>query len=227
MFGRFKPVPFEPYGRRRRGLRIPGWLWLLLFGLAGGAAGVIWAQERWLPPRLSADASERLTAAFQQADADRTRLGVERDDLAAKLSAAQARTSELERSLADARAQVETLQRDLATAVEALPPDPRGGSVAVRAGRFSVRGDQLQWELVLSRAGGTRPIDAVLQLQPTGEAGRELGRAPAPQLFSIGAQRVLRGSAALGEGGRPNQVTVRILDRPGGQSLGMRVMLVQ
>src|SRR5438270_716687 len=39
MFGRSKPIVFDPYGRRRRGLRVPRWLVLLLLGGALGAGG--------------------------------------------------------------------------------------------------------------------------------------------------------------------------------------------
>ena len=54
MFGRSRPVVFNPYGRRRSRWRLPRWLVLLLLGAALGVAGVLLAQERYLPPRLSA-----------------------------------------------------------------------------------------------------------------------------------------------------------------------------
>ena len=60
MFGQFKPIAFEPYGRRRSRRLVPRWLVLLTLGAAIGAGGVVLVQERYLPPRLSADASAEL-----------------------------------------------------------------------------------------------------------------------------------------------------------------------
>src|SRR5439155_11951312 len=56
MFGQSKAVIFEPYGRRRSRRTVPRWLVLLLSGIVVGAGGVVFVQERYLPPRLSADA---------------------------------------------------------------------------------------------------------------------------------------------------------------------------
>ena len=59
MFGRSRPVIFNPYGRRRSRFRVPRWLVLLLVGAALGMAGVLAVQERWLPPRQIGRASCR------------------------------------------------------------------------------------------------------------------------------------------------------------------------
>ena len=69
MLGHSKPIPFDPYGSRRRSRkRFPGWLLLLLSGIAIGAGGVVYVQERHLPPRLSAAESTRLQDAYAKAD---------------------------------------------------------------------------------------------------------------------------------------------------------------
>ena len=229
MFGRFKPVPFEPYGRRRRGLRVPRWLWLLGFGLAAGAGGVIWAQEKWLPPRLSAAASAQLQASYSQAEAERARLAAELAETQRALRAAEAAKAEMAQQLAGSQASVERLRGDLRSAVAALPPDPRGGRIEVRAGQFSTRGNALAYEVVLTRDDGRRPMEAVLQLSLSGDdaRGADTSRTLAPVAFTIGAHEVLRGSVPLPDGLRPRQATVRVLDKPGGQALGMRVMLVR
>jgi hypothetical protein len=230
MFGRFKPVPFEPYGRRRSRWRLPRWLVLLLIGLIGGAAGVIYVQERHLPPRLSASESTRLKSAFEQADAERTQLRGQLEDTTAKLNAALAQS---ERAVADSQANqalVARLRADVGAAVAAMPPDPRGGSVEVRAGQFSARDGNLSYQVVLARPqGGGKPLDGTLQLVVTGdgERGAETAVTLKPVDVSISAHEVLRGSLPLPAGFKARQATIRVMTRGGGQQLGMRVMIVQ
>ena len=67
MLGQFKPVAYEPYGRRRSG--VPRWLVLLLIGIVLGVAGVVFVQERLMQPRLSVDASQRLRSALDRTSA--------------------------------------------------------------------------------------------------------------------------------------------------------------
>src|SRR5689334_6409085 len=81
-----KPIPFDPYGSSRRKRRgVPRWAVLLVLGIALGAGGVILVQERYLPPRLSADASTRLRESYQRADAERQRLQTELDATSRRL----------------------------------------------------------------------------------------------------------------------------------------------
>src|SRR4051794_10051903 len=74
MFGSSKPIPFDPYRRRRSRRGLPRWLVLILLGIVIGAGGVLYVQERHLPPRLSAYDSARLRESFERADAERQRL---------------------------------------------------------------------------------------------------------------------------------------------------------
>jgi hypothetical protein len=48
-----------------------------------------------------------------------------------------------------------------------------------------------------------------------------------PVDVSVGAHALVRGSLPLPDGVRARQVTVQVLDAPGGKTLGMRVMLVK
>lgn len=230
MFGRFKPVPFEPYGRRRSRWRLPRWLVLLLVGLVGGAAAVIYVQERHLPPRLSASESTRLKAAFEQADTERSQLRSQLAETTKRLDAALAQS---ERASAESQANqalVARLRADVGAAVAAMPPDPRGGSVEVRAGQFSARAGNLDYQVVLARpTGGSKPLDGTLQLVVTGdgERGAETAVTIKPIDVSLTAHEVLRGSVALPPGFKARQATVRVLARGSNQQLGMRVMIVQ
>lgn len=230
MLGTFKPVAFDPYGRRPR-RRVPRWLVLLLTGALGGAAAVLFVQEKYLPPRLSHSESTKLKADYAQADADRKRLG---DDLAGtrqRLDAALGENKTLADALAGSRKATESLKQDVNSLVAALPPDPRGGTVEVRAGRFGQEGSLLVYDVVVSRPrAGTKPLTGVMQLAATGDsaAGKPETTVNLPSVpMSVLAHETLRGSAKLPEGFRPKTVTISLLDREGGSLLGRRVMYVK
>ena len=132
--------------------------------------------------------------------------------------------------LAASRSRIEGLSADLAATVAALPPDPRGGAVEVRAGKFTVRGGNLVYDVVLARDRATaKPTTGVLQLQVVGVSakGPEATVALKPVPLSFSQHEVVRGSQPLPEGFRARETTVQVLDRPAGRSLGMRVMLVK
>jgi hypothetical protein len=230
MFGRSDQLVFRSYGRRRSRWRPPRWLVLLLAGTALGAGGVVWMQERYLPPRLSASASAELQRDFDQAERERQRLQGELGRVAKRLELALAEAKAAAEQLAGSRAAADRARDDLAATVALLPPDPRGGAVAVRAGRFVAQDGQLRYDLALTRDGPTgRPLAGILQLQMSGESARG---APAtveakPVALSLGSHELVRGSLPLPDGFRPRQTTVRVLDRATGQPVGMRVLLVQ
>ena len=227
MFGSSKPIPFDPYGRRRS-RRVPRWLVLLLLGIVLGAGAVLVVQERYLPPRLTAEASARLRDSFERADAERQRLQAE---LAATSDRLRGTLEENKRLATELGAEKETAQRlrqDIAALVASLPPDPRNTPVAVRAARFEVQGDTLAYNVVLSREhAGKNPFGGVLQLVVAGASGRAndtVTMAPVP--ISIGLYDTVRGSLALPQGFKPRQTTIQVLDKAGGKLLGMRVMNV-
>jgi hypothetical protein len=230
MFGRSKPVVLESYGHRRKRGRPPRWLVLLLGGVAVGVAGVLLVQERYLPPRLSARESTQLRTAYDSTEAERKRLQQALGDTERKLATTTAQNKALQDDLAGSRTRIERLSEDLATTVAALPPDPRGGTVEVRAGRFTVRGGALVYDVVLARErAGTKPTTGVLQLQVVGSSAKSPQATVAlkPVPVSITSHEVVRGSQPLPDGFKPREATVQVLDRPAGRSLGMRVMLVK
>ncbi len=230
MFASSKPVPFNPYGRRRSRWRLPRWAVLLLAGTVIGAGAVVYVQERHLPPRLSASESTQLHSAFAQADAERAQLKISLADTDRRLTAALAEKKALVDELADSRARAERLHDDLAVAVNALPADPRGGSVEVRAGRFTTQGGAMQYELVLTRErASAKALPGVLQLVVAGQSARgvETSVVLKPVAVSLGSMAVVRGSLPLPDGFKPRQATVQVLDKPAGRSLGMRVLAVR
>lgn len=230
MLSKFKPVAFDAYGRRRPRRRVPGWLWLLLIGIASGALGVIYVQERHLPPRLSSGEAARLMQSLAQTEAERERLSRELALTAGQLESALGEKKALTDDLAASRDTIAGLRADVAALVAALPPDPRGGEVAVRAARFAAADGQLSYDIILTRdGGGQRPINGVMQLVVAGDTAR--GSAATidlqPVALTLGSHGSLRGRQPLPQGFTPRQTTVRVLDRPGGRLLGQRVLLVR
>jgi hypothetical protein len=229
MLGSSKPVVLD-YGKRRSRWRPPRWLVLLLSGVALGGAGVVLLQERYLPPRLSAADTAQLRQSFAQADSDRQRLGGELNDATQKLNAALSEQKRLNDELAASRDTVARLRDDVSSLVAALPPDPRGGTVEVRAARFAVEGGALAYDVVLSRERvGAKPLSGVMQFVVAGDSGRnpEATVTLKPVAITVGRHETLRGSVALPDGFKPRQTTINVLDRPEGKLLGMRVMLVK
>lgn len=240
MSASFKPVAFDPYGRRRTRVRLPRWLMLLLLGVGVGAGGVIYVQQEHLPPRLTASASAELRAAFQEADGERQRLRAELADTSKKLQAALAEGEKAAGEASASRATVEQLRADIAELVEVLPPDPRGGAIEVRAAKFAARDGGLAYDVVLSRGAraGARPMAVTMQLVVSGEASRNgsVGGSgtstgsvvnPEPIAITVGSHESLRGHVQLPAGFMPRQATIRLLDKPGGRQLGMRVLPVK
>lgn len=230
MFGQSKPVVIDRYGKRRSRWHPPRWLVLLLLGVATGAAGLVFVQERYLPARLSADESTALRNAFGQADAERQRLQRELDATGQRLQAALADKQRLQEELTAPHAAAQRLRDEMSAVIGALPPDPRGGAVEVRAGRFTHQGGALAYDVVLTRErnAGT-PLAGVMQLSVAGASvrGVESTVTLKPVDVSIGSHEIVRGQQPLPEGFRARQATIQVLDRAGGNGLGMRVMLVK
>ncbi|WP_374566166.1 DUF6776 family protein [Ideonella sp.] len=230
MFGRNKPVVFDPYGRRRSRWRMPSWMVWLLTGTIAGIGGVIYLQERHLPPRLSQADSAALRNAYDKAESERQRLQAELASTQQQLNAALAAKKTLDAELAASRSATQDLRADVATLVDALPPDPRDNGVEVRAGRFNASGNTLAYDVVLTRnRAGAKPMTGVVQFVVAGESahGGPNTVSPKPIPVSIGTHEIVRGNVALPEGFKPRQTTVQVLDREAGRSLGMRVMLVK
>ena len=234
MFGRSRPVVFNPYGRRRSRWRQPRWLVLLLLGGALGAAGVLGVQERYLPPRLSAAQSGQLRTELEQAQRERAAAQAERSQAATRMTSALAERERLQAELAAARSAAQGARQATSSLIAALPPDPRGGAIEVRAARFELRAGALGYDLVLTRGrpGGsssTAPIGAVLQIVVAGSTARgtETSTPASSSEVTVGEVQSLRGSIELPAGFKPRAATITLLDRPGGKRLGMRVMRVE
>jgi hypothetical protein len=229
MFGRAKPVYIDSWGGRRK-RRIPRWLLLLLLGIAIGVGGVLFVQERYLPPRLSAAETTQLRADYAHAESERQRLRNELDATTKQLGATSGESKSLAAQLAASRQTIDRLREGLAFAAEALPPDPRGGAVEVRAARFASAAGKLSYDVLLYRErAGTKPITAVLQFVVAGDTAKgtpgTVTTKPLP--VTVGKHDSYGGDVPLPEGFRARQATVNVLDGPDGKLLGMRVLYVK
>ena len=231
MFGQSKPVVLSYGNRRSRAWRPPRWLVLLLLGIAAGAGGLWLLQEKYLPPRLSAEASSELRSAFEQADAERKSLKAQLATTTQQLAATQATAQRQSEELAAPRAAAQKLREDMTALIAALPADPRGGAVEVRTARFVSQGNALAYDVVLTRerADAATPLAGVMQFNVLGltARGAETTVALKPVDISVGTHALVRGSLPLPDGVQPRRVTVQVLDAPGGKPLGMRVLLVK
>ncbi len=230
MLGSSKPIPFDPYRSRRSRAGVPRWLILLLTGTALGAGGVVYLQERYLPPRLSAKESETLRTSFETAEAARQRLQGELTAITSQLQTALADKKKATEERTASASTSERLRLEMAALVAALPPDPRGGRVQVRAAQFVAQGGGVAYDVVLTRERGAgAPLNGVVQFVVAGVSSRGVDTALSPQQVTIamGPQEVVRGNLALPEGFKPREATIQVLDRSGGRSLGMRVLPVK
>ncbi len=237
MFGRSRPVVFNPYARRRSRWRAPRWLVLLLLGAALGVAGVLLVQQRYLPPRLSAAQSVQLRSELEEARRDSGRAHEEQAQSLARMSAALAEREQIQAELAASRASAQNAREVAASLVAALPADPRGGAIEVRAARFEPRGGELGYDIVLTRGKARaglpgRPLgglmNGVMYVVVSGANARGIeANVPAAAVpLAVGEHQGLRGSIALPAGFKPRQASIDLLDREGGKRLGMRVIRI-
>lgn len=238
LFGRDKPVVFDPYGSSRRsGFPIPRWLLILMLGIVLGAGGLFYAEENYLPARLTPAESERIQGHAAKLETERARLQSELDrttaaaksaaqSAATQLASVQAENKKLAADLAKARESVAPLERDLQLFTAILPPDPRGGDIAIRGANFANEAGQLAYHVLLTdERKGQKSFEGVVEFSVEGSRG---GRGETVRLdplpVSIASYRHLEGRVELPAGFTARQVTVRVYDRIGGRQFGLRVL---
>jgi len=230
MFGRSKPVVFDRYASRRSRRWVPRWFWLLLLGAAIGAGAVVYVQQEHLPPRLSVLESNRLQAAYAAAERERSRLEAELAQASSKLEAALAEQQRFAADLAASVRERGALRANIEALLAALPPDPRGGAVEVRAARFKVDGGKLAYDVVLARPqAGAAPFTGVIHFVVAGRTARgtETTVALEPVKVAVGRFEIASGELPMPEGFVPREATIRVLDRVDGKSFGTRVIYVK
>ncbi len=230
MFGRSKPTVFKPvsYQRQRKPLRIPKWFLLLLLGVAAGSSGLWYIQENYLPPRLSPEESDKLRAELEVANKERQQLKTDLKQTTDKLGLAETESKKAQADAATARQTSDKLQKDLAQFVQALPPDPRGGPIGIRAASFSPNGGQLGYNVIFTRQRkGDDSFKGVMQLVVTGERAGRTESVPLPPIqMAVESYQQISGSIALPDGMLPREVSIRVLRSAGGEMQSMRVFKI-
>ncbi|MBU4609524.1 hypothetical protein IMZ29_02865 [Achromobacter sp. GG226] len=225
MFGRSKPSPFKPYAfgaKPKR--RFPRWLLWLLIGVVLGIAGVLFVQEEYLPPRLSAGESRQLTEQYNQASLALQQTRSQLDETRETLAAQQAERATLAEELDKARTGLKPLQNDLAMLKDALPPDPRGGTLQIRAARFFNRDGGMDYHVVLTReASGTFEGGVQFAVEGRYPSGRTGTVTLDPVGLTLSDYENVHGVLPLPDNMQARQITIRVLDG-NGRMQAMRVI---
>ncbi len=226
MFRRSSSNAFKPYALRsgKPQRRVPGWLIWLLIGIILGIGGIIFVQQNYMPPRLSAQESARITQHMAQVQLVLRNTQQQLEEATQDIQRREAERQEMATELEEARAALAPLQQDLLLLLEALPPDPRGGNLQIRAGRFYNENDALDYHVVLTADGNNRFNGsvqfAVEGRYPSGRVGTvELDPLP----LQMNRFDNVHGQVPLPDGMRARQITIRVLDSSGRQQ-AMRVI---
>jgi hypothetical protein len=226
MFGRsnlggFKPVPFQSAPRTGG---MPRWAQLMLFGIGLGALG-LYMVEQYFFKRLGHLESKALVQRVDVADKDREGLRRELAELKTKLTQTEAASKKAQSDLQAAQLTTDKLQKNLSQFVGALPPDPRGGLVGIRAASFSAQGGQLSYNVILTRTAKANDLlRGTVSLVISGQ--KPTGRTETVTLPSIPMEidnyQQLAGALALPDGMIPKEITVKVL-RGAGELVSLRV----
>jgi hypothetical protein len=113
--------------------------------------------------------------------------------------------------------------------VTALPPDPRGGPIGIRAASFSPTSGQLAYNVIFTRVKKTEePFRGVMQLVVTGQrnSGKLETVSLSPVPMSLETFQQLSGSIELPAGMVPREIMIRVLRGTSGEMLSMRVFKI-
>ena len=165
----FKPVPF---GQTRRRGGVPRWLIWSGSGLVVGAAGLYYAQETLLPPRLSALESMAIRSQADAASKARDAAKFQLNEATTKMKGAQEREVKAVDKMNQALVGVDPLMKDIELFIKALPPDPRGNAIGIRAGNFSINAGQLNYHVLFVRdAKSDSKFSGGMQIVAAGSRG--------------------------------------------------------
>lgn len=229
----FKPAPYES---SRGSRRLPGWLILLLFGIALGGGGVLFLQASYGPKRLSALESQKLTDELSSVTLERQRLQTRLDETNRTLDTERADAAQSIKSLQDEtaslKAQIEPMREQIKLFAQTLPYDGKLGPVGISTASFTQGkdGGPLSYLVLLMQEKADRPdIKGSVEVSVEGKnaEGRTDTIRLAPVPVTLGHYQHVAGQSALPAGFLARRVTVRFMDASGNRPLTWRIFTVQ
>jgi hypothetical protein len=217
MFGQsqrsvFKPSVYQP-GRRSR--RVPRWLVLLMAGIVLGAGGVLFLQANYGPKRLTVEQSESLHSELSAANVDRQRLQSQLEEVTQQRDSARTGHEKMTSDLAQAQQKIVDQQKDLALFQQAVPADPHGGPIGIRAADWTIQPGQLGYKVLIMRDNAQgAPFEGTVQmvLQGRSSTGRVYPVAADPVPLTLDRYNQLAGQISIPPNYRPRTVSIKILD---------------
>jgi hypothetical protein len=217
LFGRSQRAVFKPsvYNPAKRSRRMPRWLVLLSVGITIGTGGVLFLQANYGPQRLTIEQSKTLHSDLSHANSDRQQLQaalIEAERQRDTALAAESKTLTEQTQMAQKMAVIE---RDMALFQSAIPPDPRGGPIGIRAADWTSAPGKLDYKvLVMNDNSGAPAFKGTMQLVIQGRYpnGRTQTVTAEPIPFNLEGYVQVAGTHDTPAGFTARQVTVRVLD---------------
>lgn len=229
----FKPAPYES---SRSSRRLPGWLILLMFGIALGGGGVLFLQASYGPKRLSALESQKLTDELASVTLERQRLQTRLDEITRTIEGERAEAAQSIKALRDEtaglKAQIEPMREQIKLFAQTLPYDGKLGPVGISTASFSQGkdGGPLSYLVLLMQEKPDRPeLRGNVEVSVEGKTadGRTDTIRLAPIGVTLGHYQHVAGQAPLPAGFLARRVTVRFMDATGNRPLTWRIFTVQ
>ena len=217
LFGRSQRAVFKPsvYNHGKRSRRMPRWLVLLCVGVVVGAGGVLFLQANYGPQRLTVEQSETLHSDLNRANSERQQLQTslseaerQRDTALAAEKKALAEREQMAQKMA-------VVDRDMSLFQSAIPPDPRGGPIGIRAADWVSTPGKLDYKVLVMNDNTNAPVfKGTMQLTVQGRYpnGRTQTVTTEPVPFNLDGYAQVAGTYETPAGFSSRQVTIRVLD---------------
>lgn len=219
MFGSSKRAVFKPSvyesSNSRRGKRMPRWMVILFTGIIIGAGGFWFLQTNYGPKRLSVEESNNLTNEISALTQEKQRLQAELEKKSLDFDALEKNNSAQGNTLKSSQARIQQLTADLELIKKAIPADPSGNPIGIRAAEFEPEMGKLGYKLLIMKRDDSDP-DIKGQLEFIVEGRYRNGKTGyaeiPPSEINVGAFQQISDTLTLPPTLTPRKVTVRIRD---------------
>ena len=194
---------------------MPRWLVLLLVGIGLGAGGVLFLQTNYGPQRLTVEQSEQLHTELSASNVERQRLQAQLDEAITQRDNNKTTHETLTTDLGKAKSRIEELNQELVLFQDAMPPDPRGGDIGVRAAQFRKQPGGLSYQILVMRENVTDNAfkgKVELDIDGTYSNGRRDRVKSDPMPLNLARYDHAQGVMPLPENYNARTVTIRVLD---------------